>query len=58
MHELSVCQSITQQVGAIAVQHDASAVSSIKLQIGPLSGIEASLLQEAFPIASAGTIKS
>lgn len=56
MHELSICQSITKQVEIIAAQHDATAITSIKVQIGPLSGVEAALLQEAFPIASTGTV--
>lgn len=56
MHELSVCQSILQQVGRIAVEHRARSVSVIRLQIGPLSGVESDLLQQAFPIASVGSV--
>lgn len=56
MHELSICQSITRQAEAIAEQHNACAITSIKVQIGPLSGVEATLLQDAFSIAAAGTI--
>ena len=58
MHELSVCQSLLAQVEAIAVQHHARAVSSITLRIGPLSGIEAPLLQQAFTLARAGGVAS
>jgi len=56
MHELSVCQGMLQQVAAVAAEHGATAVSGITIQIGPLSGVEPRLLQEAFPIARAGTI--
>ena len=56
MHELSVCQSIVSQVQNIVAQHDAKGVSLIKLQVGPLSGVETHLLQQAFPIASSGSV--
>jgi len=49
------------QVDAIALQHQASRVTSITLQIGPLSGIDLSgiepvLLQQAFTLARAGGV--
>ena len=56
MHELAVCQDIIAQVEAIALQHQANAVDSIALQIGPLSGVEIPLLKSAFSIACAGTV--
>lgn len=56
MHELSVCQSMLRQVEAIVAQHGAHTATAIKVQIGPLSGIEPQLLAQAFPIASAGTV--
>ncbi len=56
MHELSVCQEIMQQVSQIASAKQASSVDSVTVHIGPLSGIEAHLLQQAFPFAAAGTI--
>ncbi len=56
MHELSVCQSMLREVEAIAGQHHASKVTIIKVSIGPLSGVEAHLLAQAFPIAAAGSI--
>jgi len=56
MHELSICQSIIEQVTQIAKQNHAHSVSRIIIDIGPLSGVEAPLLEHAFPIASAGTI--
>jgi len=56
MHELAVCQDIMQQVTQLAARHKAKSVSLIRLQIGPLSGIEAPLLETAFTIARAGSI--
>jgi hydrogenase nickel incorporation protein HypA/HybF len=56
MHELSVCQDVIAQVEGIARQHGARAVSAIELQIGPLSGVEIPLLEQAFTIARAGTV--
>jgi len=56
MHELSVCQSIIEQVKQIARENNAQKVIRIIIEVGPLSGVEAPLLERAFPIASAGTI--
>jgi len=56
MHELSVCQALITQVEAIARERQAHRVTSILLEMGPFSGVEPSLLEQAFPIASAGTI--
>ena len=49
MHELSVCQGLLDQVTGIARQHQATGVARIRLRIGPLSGVEPQLLQQAFP---------
>ena len=56
MHELSVCQALINQVEAIARDQAAQRVALIRLGIGPLSGVEAALLLQAYPIASAGSI--
>lgn len=56
MHELSVCQGLLRQVKQIALEHRATAVEKIYLQIGPLAGVEPALLQAAFPLASAGSL--
>ena len=56
MHELAICQALMDQVEQIAAQQNARGVERIVLQIGPLSGVEAHLLQQAFPLASAGSI--
>ena len=56
MHELSVCMSLISQVERLCAKHHATRVHRIQLQIGPLSGVEGTLLQHAFPIASAGSL--
>lgn len=56
MHELSICQQIIIQLDDIAQQNQATAIESITLHIGPLSGVEAVLLKQAFPFAAANTI--
>ncbi|NKN32908.1 hydrogenase maturation nickel metallochaperone HypA [Marichromatium bheemlicum] len=55
MHELSVCQALLDQVERIADEHGATRVERILLRIGPLSGVEPSLLEHAYPLAAAGT---
>ena len=56
MHELAVCQALMEQVESIAATEHAEHVVSIHLGIGPLSGVEPSLLEQAFYVARAGTV--
>lgn len=56
MHELSVCIALLESVERVAAEHGAPGVAKIVLRIGPLSGIEADLLRNAYPLAAAGTI--
>lgn len=56
MHELSVCQGLLTQCSQIAAERGATGVSLVVLRVGPLSGVEPKLLEDAFPIASAGGI--
>ena len=56
MHEFSICRGLIQQVEAIAHEHGAHRVCSISLRIGPLAGVDISLLRHAFPIASTTSI--
>jgi hydrogenase nickel incorporation protein HypA/HybF len=56
MHELSLCQALLAQVEQVAQDHQAHRVDKVVLRIGPLSGVEPRLLQDAFPIARAGTV--
>ena len=56
MHELAVCQALIGQVTDVARKENAAAVSDIYVSVGPLSGVEGPLMQNAFPIAAAGTV--
>jgi hydrogenase nickel incorporation protein HypA/HybF len=56
MHELAICQALIRQVTEVADEKSATAVSDIFVSVGPLSGVESALLQNAFPIAAAGTM--
>ena len=56
MHELSVCQSLLEEVKRVARENNAGSVTRIIVKIGPLSGVEPDLLRNAYPIAAAGTI--
>lgn len=56
VHELAVCQGLIRQVEKVAASRGGDRVSEIILGIGPLSGVEPHLVQQAWPIASAGGI--
>ena len=48
MHEESLIRSLLRQVEDLARQHQATAVAEIEVEVGPLSGVEPLLLQDAF----------
>ena len=56
MHELSVCLSLIEEVKRVARQNGAGTVTRIIVKVGPLSGVEPDLLQNAYPLAAAGTV--
>ena len=56
MHELAICQALIAEVAAVARSHRAISVTDIYVSVGPLSGVEGSLMRSAFPVAAAGTI--
>lgn len=56
MHEFSICRSLLGQVEALAVEHGARRVTSLKLAVGPLSGVEPGLLERAYSLARCGTV--
>ncbi|MDI5891486.1 hydrogenase maturation nickel metallochaperone HypA [Halomonas rhizosphaerae] len=55
MHELSLCRSLVRQASRVAAEHGALRIRRVSLRIGPLSGVEAALMREAFPLASRHT---
>lgn len=56
MHELAICQALISQVTDVAREQNAATVTDVYVRVGPLSGIESPLMQNAFPIAAAGTV--
>jgi hydrogenase nickel incorporation protein HypA/HybF len=58
MHELAICQALIGEVAAVARTEQASSVTEVFVRLGPLSGVEHTLMQNAFPIAAAGTVAS
>ena len=48
MHETSLVQSLLTQVATILHDHPGSRVESIRVEIGPLSGVEPLLISSAF----------
>lgn len=56
MHELAVAQALVAQVSEIALRHGAASVTSLRVKIGPLSGVEPGLLASALPLAAAGSV--
>ena len=53
MHELAICQALIAQIEDIAGQR-ASRVRHVCLGVGPLSGVEPRLLENAYPLVCAG----
>lgn len=56
MHELSICQALIKQLEEIVRERNAHSVTMVVVGMGPLSGVEAQLLKNAYPVASAGTV--
>jgi hydrogenase nickel incorporation protein HypA/HybF len=55
MHEVSLVRALLSQVGQIVDQHNATTATGIDLEIGPLSGVEVTLVQTAFVELVEGT---
>jgi hydrogenase nickel incorporation protein HypA/HybF len=45
MHELSLVKALLRQVGQVAAENGAASVEEIRVQTGPLAGVEPLLLQ-------------
>ncbi len=56
MHELSICQQLIKQSSEIALQNNAQRITAIHLKLGPLSGVDRQLLEQAFRLASQQTM--
>jgi hydrogenase nickel incorporation protein HypA/HybF len=48
MHERSLVKTLLKQVDAVRQQHEAEHVTEVRVEVGPLSGVEPLLLATAF----------
>lgn len=48
MHEQSLIRALLRQVDQLMYQHRATAVETVTVEVGPLSGVEVLLLQSAW----------
>ncbi len=56
MHEWSLCRNLLDQLTEVAAGHGAARIRRVHLQVGPLSGVESSLLETAFRFCRPGTV--
>ncbi len=56
VHELAICQALLEQVTQVAADNRAEAVGRIRVRNGPLSGVDAHSLEQAFAVACLGTV--
>ena len=56
MHELSIATALVQEANKVAIEHQARAVSMVRVALGVLSGVESEALSFAFPLVSEGTL--
>ncbi len=55
MHELSIAQTIIERVKTIRDENEATAIISVKILVGDLSGVDANALEIAFTAAVENT---
>jgi len=48
MHEASLVRALLTQVGNLLVEHNGEAVEVVRVEMGPLSGVESALVEIAF----------
>ena len=56
MHEASLVSSLLRQVHDIAFQNNATSIIEIRVEIGPLAGVESLLFSEAYDRLKADTL--
>jgi hydrogenase nickel incorporation protein HypA/HybF len=56
MHEASLVRSLLKQANQLAVAHGAARINAIRVQIGPLAGVEPLLFNDAFRHLAPATI--
>jgi len=53
MHEISLVQGLLRQLAELARQHNSRAISKVRVEIGPLSGIVIDSFQFGFEVLAA-----
>ena len=48
MHEASLVRALLTQVGDLLIEHNGEAVEVVRVEMGPLSGVERTLVEVAF----------
>lgn len=56
MHEASLVAALLRQVDELASQHGVGRVTAVRVEIGPLAGVEPLLFDEAFRRLRTGTV--
>ena len=56
MHEISICEGILQVIEDQAVAQNFSEVKSIRLELGPMAGVELEALRFSYDVVTRGTI--
>jgi hydrogenase nickel incorporation protein HypA/HybF len=56
MHELSICQSLIENIEDAGKQHAFSKVTRVTLEIGQFAGVELEALKFSFDVASRDTL--
>lgn len=56
MHELSIAESLIEQVETAVRADGAVRVTAVRLRIGALAGVDAAALRFGFDVAAAGTL--
>jgi hydrogenase nickel incorporation protein HypA/HybF len=56
MHELSLAQSLVEDIVAAARREGADRIVRVRLAVGALSGVDADAFEFAFPVAAEGSL--
>lgn len=56
MHEMAICESILQVMEEQAAAEAFTAVNAVRLEVGPLAGVELEALRFGFDVVTRGTL--
>ncbi|MGW1028583.1 hydrogenase maturation nickel metallochaperone HypA [Streptomyces sp. NPDC002577] len=58
MHELSLAAAVVEAAEAVALEHGAASVESVRLRVGELAGVVPDALRFSFELVAEGTVLS